>query len=275
MKRWMLLFVCLAFSGVQGQVKINEVLYSTSEDQVELKNFGDVSVDVSGWWFCSKFNYTSISSMTIISGSLTIPAGGILAVEGITLDNDDADLGLYNTNNFGSASAMEDFVQWGDGGNGREGVATTKGIWTAGDFVPTVESGHSIEYDGEGNASSDWFDQPEPTIGSENDVATSVAGAEIPTHFRLEQNHPNPFNPSTVIEYAIAEQAGPVRATLEIYNLLGQRVRTLVDGEQAAGTYSARWDGTDDGGTTVASGVYLYRLTAGDFVAMRKMLFLR
>ena len=177
MKYLALLFVSIVLmpSIVIAQVKINEVLYSTSDDQIELKNFGTSSVDVSSWSFCSRFRYTQLSNMTIISGSLNISPGGILALSGMSLNDSNADLGLYTSGNFSSSSAMEDFVQWGSGGQGRESVAVGKDIWTAGDFVSTVVSGNSIEYDGDGNSSSDWDDQPNPTIGSEKEVPIPTA----------------------------------------------------------------------------------------------------
>ena len=177
MKCLALLFVSIILvpSISNAQVKINEVLYSTSDDQIELKNFGTSSVDVSNWWFCSLFGYDQLSNMTIISGSLNISSGGILALSGKNLNDSNADLGLYSTADFGSSSAMEDFVQWGASGQGRESVAVGKGIWTTGDFVPTVGSGNSIEYDGDGDSSSDWEDQANPTIGSEVEVPVPTA----------------------------------------------------------------------------------------------------
>ena len=89
-----------------------------------------------------------------------------------------------------------------------------------------------------------------------------------PISFKLNQNYPNPFNPGTVISYQLPE-AVPVR--LEIYNSLGQRVRTLVDDLQEAGPHGLVWDGRDDSGRGLASGVYLYRLVAGSFTESRKM----
>jgi hypothetical protein len=90
--------------------------------------------------------------------------------------------------------------------------------------------------------------------------------------FSLSQNYPNPFNPATTITYSLAEQA-PV--TVEIFNLLGQRVRTLVLGTKPAGTYQIEWPGTNDAGDVVATGVYFYRVTAGAWTKTRKMLLLR
>ena len=93
-------------------------------------------------------------------------------------------------------------------------------------------------------------------------------GSGLPQGFALGQNYPNPFNPGTVIPYELAV-AGYVQ--LEVLNVLGQHVATLVDGEQAAGSYRVRWDGTDAAGGAVSAGVYLYRLTAGGAMATGRM----
>jgi flagellar hook assembly protein FlgD len=75
--------------------------------------------------------------------------------------------------------------------------------------------------------------------------------------FSLSQNYPNPFNPETSISYQVPEASTVV---LRIFNALGQEIRTLVNGQQAAGQYDIKWDGRDSAGIKVNSGVYLYRL---------------
>ena len=97
----------------------------------------------------------------------------------------------------------------------------------------------------------------------------------VPEAFRLSQNYPNPFNPSTVIEYALPSSASGEEVRLEVYNVLGQRVRVLVARHQEAGFYRAEWDGTDEAGAKVASGVYVYRLQVGEFSQVRRMLLLK
>lgn len=96
--------------------------------------------------------------------------------------------------------------------------------------------------------------------------------SNIPTEFALSQNVPNPFNPSTIVEYALPKDA---QVNLSIYNVLGQHVKTLVDDMQRAGKQTVTWDGTDNGGRSVASGVYFYKLRAGDFSSTKKMLLLK
>ena len=99
--------------------------------------------------------------------------------------------------------------------------------------------------------------------------AVEVVGDIIPTDFSLAQNYPNPFNPSTTIRFGLAKEA-PV--TLEIYNLLGMRVRTLISGDRmSAAFYNIRWDGRDDAGVSSPSGIYIYRIVADKFVSSKKM----
>ncbi|MDW7682016.1 MAG: FlgD immunoglobulin-like domain containing protein, partial [bacterium] len=83
---------------------------------------------------------------------------------------------------------------------------------------------------------------------------------------------PNPFNPDTEIRYQLAEAT---HVKLEIYNLLGQKIRTLIDDPKPAGSHTVRWDGRDDFGAAVSSGVYLYTLTSGRFCETRKMVLMR
>jgi hypothetical protein len=88
----------------------------------------------------------------------------------------------------------------------------------------------------------------------------------------LEQNRPNPFNPTTTIDYAMARDG---QVELSIYDVAGRRVRTLVNERQRADVYRVEWDGTNDGGQRVASGVYFYRIVAGKFTQTRKMVMLK
>ena len=112
--------------------------------------------------------------------------------------------------------------------------------------------------------------ESEPSIEDSAGVLTSVVnGQELPKNFNLEQNYPNPFNPSTVIAYQIPRAAF---VELRIYNMRGQLVRLLVTENQVPGEHRAVWDGRDDAGKQVPSGLYVYRMTADGFTASRKML---
>ena len=126
-------------------------------------------------------------------------------------------------------------------------------------------SDRSVQLRGEGSLSLEL----EPVQPSD----TAVRGADVEPHqFALAPNWPNPFNSSTHFRYELPA-AGPIR--LDIYDLLGQRVRRLVAGHRGAGFHRALWDGRDEKGRAVATGVYLARLDAGSRSAVRKVIALR
>ena len=106
-------------------------------------------------------------------------------------------------------------------------------------------------------------------------IVTAVRESEepvLPSSYALYPSYPNPFNPQTAIRYDLPE-AGTIRISL--YNVSGQRIRTLLNGHQIAGTHSVTWDGTDDRGRPVANGVYLCRMKAGRFQRTRKVLLVK
>ena len=89
----------------------------------------------------------------------------------------------------------------------------------------------------------------------------------VPKEFKLEQNFPNPFNPTTTIQYQLPQDA---KVTLKVYDILGSEVATLINAEQEAGYYEVNWNASN-----LASGVYIYRLQTGSFVSVKKMMLLR
>ena len=116
---------------------------------------------------------------------------------------------------------------------------------------------------------------------SETDTSTVVSETEykIAPVFSLQQNYPNPFNTSTLIPFTVhGEQKtenGPIHTTLKVYNIRGALVRTLVDDERKSGEYQVIWDGKNERGEAVASGIYFYKLKAGGYSETKKMILLR
>lgn len=104
--------------------------------------------------------------------------------------------------------------------------------------------------------------------------ATIAAGLSdaLPTEFALNQNYPNPFNPSTALSFSLPEATA---VKLDVFNITGQRVMTLLDTDMPAGQHVVTWDGEDASGNPVASGVYLYRLQAGAFRESKKMVLMK
>ena len=267
----------------QANPVLNEILYdptggNTGNQKIEIKNIGNATADIGGWWFCNRFAYTQLPD------GVTIPSGGIIVIHvgssGTNTSTDiflssmsslnvnASDVSLYINNTFTSSSSIHDFVQWGSGGNGRESVAVSAGIWTAGDFVPDVAEGHSIEYDGEGNSSSDWFDQPVPTIGQENGIVTSVSEEiALPEGFALSQNYPNPFNPVTTIDFTVGHDSF---VKLTIFDIAGRKIDVLLNDYTNSGSHSIEWDAT-----RFASGVYFYTFEAEGIRTTKKLLYMK
>jgi hypothetical protein len=109
-------------------------------------------------------------------------------------------------------------------------------------------------------------------VVGEGGAVIELESSTLPEEFTLSQNYPNPFNPTTTIDFSIPKSS---HVRLEVFNVLGQSVRVLADEYLAAGFKRVQWDGTDSCGRPVASGIYLYRLTADQFGETRKMMLLK
>jgi hypothetical protein len=101
---------------------------------------------------------------------------------------------------------------------------------------------------------------------------TSVEEEFLPVSHNLFQNYPNPFNPSTTINYSIPNVSF---VSLKIYDVLGREVKTLVNSEQNTGIYNVQWNGDNNYGSKVSSGIYLYKIEAGNFMMTKKMILLK
>ncbi len=109
-------------------------------------------------------------------------------------------------------------------------------------------------------------------IGEPSKTTGLIAHGGAPVVFSLSQNYPNPFNPTTQIAFDIAQTE---RVNISIFNILGQRVATIIDGEMSAGSHVVTWNGQSQRGELLASGVYFYRLSTPSFTAVKKMLLLK
>jgi len=139
-------------------------------------------------------------------------------------------------------------------------------VWQKSTNREYVVAANAIEYQRNGYMIlTDFIAQSAQDVNQAGDLAT-------PASFQLCQNYPNPFNPDTRINFDIPQKA---TVTLAIYDLQGRRIRTLIQGEKAAGHYVAVWNSRTNSGEKVPSGVYVYRLTAGDYVSSKKMILLK
>ena len=96
--------------------------------------------------------------------------------------------------------------------------------------------------------------------------------SNVPNAFTLKQNYPNPFNPTTEIEFSLDKMSN---VNLTIFNVLGQKVKTLASGTKALGTHKYSWNGLDEMGNAVSTGIYFYTLTSGDVSVTKKMAFMK
>ena len=135
--------------------------------------------------------------------------------------------------------------------------------WLGGTFVVDIDATWE---DICGNQYQDSYQQALDPANLPTDTGEAVG------YNRLDQNVPNPFNPTTQLSYQIA--AGQF-VTLAIYDVSGKKIRGLVGKQQPAGLYAVEWDGRNDGGELVSSGVYFYRLSAGEFTQTRRMVLLK
>ncbi len=119
----------------------------------------------------------------------------------------------------------------------------------------------------------DWDSHEILQAAQVNLIPTSVNDPVIPADISLYQNYPNPFNPSTTISFDVANTSSFVN--LEIFNMKGQKVKQLVNGQLSAGQHQVIWNGTDINGNPVTSGIYLYKLKSGVYTSTRKMILLK
>ena len=105
-----------------------------------------------------------------------------------------------------------------------------------------------------------------------SDVKETEGDVTKPTEFSLSQNYPNPFNPTTNFQFTLPKSS---HVKIEIFNIVGQKVAIVVDGDMKAGVYTADWNGRDEKGESVSSGIYFYRMRADDFSDMKKMVLVK
>ena len=160
-----------------------------------------------------------------------------------------------------------DYVEYGDIGAGE--INESARYFRISFYGPFDKNVYQVPFtlDIRSDDYSYWIDVTDDTTFSIVVGIEQQKGKQIPKEFSLYQNYPNPFNPSTSIEFDLPKTS---EVTLNIFNILGEEVATLISGRLSAGSYSYDWDASG-----FASGVYLYHLTAGDFIATKKLILLK
>jgi len=188
-------------------IVVNEII--PTGGLVELKNIGDESLDVSSYILCNFPDYERLDALTInCGGDYMLDAGETLTVELPTtfaLDSNDGEMGLYLNTQYTNSASVIDYVEWGSTGHRRSTVAVSAGIWTTGDFVSAIAANMSLNYDGEGNAPSDWImDTANPcdvgnlTDNSTNRVSLAVMENPVMDVLNVRLNTTNDISVITV-----------------------------------------------------------------------------
>jgi len=266
-------------TGSYENIVINEINYNSSDsfnsdDWVELYNNSDSTVNLSGWVFKDEDD----------NHSFTIPDKTELPVDGYLVLCRDS---LLFKNIYPDCKNFIGDISFGFDGDGELLRLYDDNLALVDSVHYDDESPWVIEPDGNGptlslinpdldnSIAQNWSASLQlGTPGKINDIYVNVKNhpVNIPTEFRLEQNYPNPFNPSTTIRYSLKK---PSDVKFNIYNLLGQNVRTLENSYQNAGEYYLIWDGKDDNNNSVSSGIYIYSIRTEEFSMQKKMVLLR
>lgn len=176
----------------------------------------------------------------------------------------------------GGSYKNANFIYYGTGGLYRASFDVTNlvapGATSMRIRLSGLEEGPRFGFPSDTHTAAPFFDNVAVTVtGTSASPAPGggIVRTNLPLDFSLMQNHPNPFNPTTTIQFALPEQT---QVTLTIFDVSGRKVRTLVNESRAANRHSVVWDGRDDRGQMVGSGVYFYKLDAGSFTQTRKMM---
>lgn len=246
-------------------IVINEIMASNKSsfqdpqgeysDWIELKNISNSLLDLSGMYLSDD---ESDLYKWVIPDGVSIEAGGYLLV---FADGDESDTpGLHSSFKL-SADGESVFLTDSD----EHGNAIL-------DSVVFESLGDDISYGRYPDGAGKFCFLSTPTPGLINDVSTGVTDGKTPQHFSLSQNYPNPFNSSTVISFSLPESG---EIDLSVYNMLGQNIYKLSHGFYNSGTYNVRWNGCDENGRSLSSGIYLYRLQTGKNSIIHRLLLLR
>jgi len=271
---FILLMGCWALSSYAQGLVINEVAWmgtaaSSDDEWMELYNGSDAEIDVEGWTLEAADGTPSIA----LTG--TIPAGGYFLLE----RTDDSTVGDIEA----------DQIYTGALGNGGERLLLKDNLgevvdevncsedWYAGTNAPKATMERKSP-EGDGSDPSNWETNDGVTVngqdsdggpiqgtpGAQNsvlDVSLSVAEAPtLPRSCALTPNYPNPFNPTTTVGFVLSEKEAGLKVTLVVYSVRGEVVTTLVDRKYQSGVHAVPWNGCDDDGMEVSSGIYFVSL---------------
>ncbi len=219
-------------------------------------------------------NKTILSLFLVLAFCLVLNQSALAQKKASEITMDEAETGLSKANHFLTPETRE-FMSRTLVSHGNEIVGDDKQL-----FLINFDQPMGIMKDASNPENVQfWYVVLSKEAAVDETKSHNVLAAEpaLPKEFALSQNYPNPFNPSTTIKFQLPDKNGlePVRTVLKIYDILGRLVRTVVDEEMPPGFYTKQWQGLNDQGNRISSGVYFYTLTAGEFRDSKKMLMIK
>ncbi len=258
----------------------------------EIKVYGSVTDYNADWHFKWDNNTTilvdsfevlssghSMAPISVTTGTLATDSAAAEQYEGVLVSIEDATLTSFNQYDLSFSDGSGECLVDGDFMVSDDGEENSKFYFNADEgylyaFGDTVRIGEKV--DKIQGVFTFSFGTYKIEVRDQDDFGTVVGIADdfekAPLSYRLKQNYPNPFNPETRIYFQIPNAQ---QVEIMVYNILGQRVRTLVQNHFNAGQHVVNWDGRNDAGQRVTSGVYIYRIKAGEFIDSKKMLMVK
>tara|TARA_A100001011_G_scaffold400888_1_gene520788 strand:+ start:95198 stop:96004 length:807 start_codon:yes stop_codon:yes gene_type:complete len=260
------LFNFFVISSLMSQnIVLNEFLAGTDtccddgtgeiEDFIELFNPGTTAVDIGGWYATDDASELTKHQIPSDSSNTIIPAGGYLV--------------LWASGETSRGALHVDFKL--KKGGEFIGLVLSDGL-TVVDSLTFGSQTDDISYGRVPDGGSSWSDITTPTPGTSNAGLFIEDNISLPSDFQLQQNYPNPFNPTTSINFSVANSEF---IELNIFDILGNKITTLMNNHIAPGNYNVQWNGKDFNGKIVSGGVYLYQLKSKSFNKTKKMIFIK
>jgi hypothetical protein len=274
------LLMMLAANAALGQIQIQEVCYDpegtdTAAEWVELVNSGGAAQNLEGWLVDLSGPNLELPPLELEAGETLVihsnavagsgPDGLEIWFEGDNMGNTHGFVGLWSPGGQLTENLV-DYMEYGTAGHSWEAQAVDKEIWPAGEFLPDVESGHSLLRKDQGQGPASWMDEASPVPGT-GETTVGAVETPLPASARISGVWPNPFNPSTQVEVELAEISS---VELSVYNLLGRNVARVSEERMAAGRHQIEFNLEG-----LSSGPYLVELRAGESRDTRKILLLR